>query len=81
MTNKHKKYPLLSELNDFQLGHFVWRGDHYTGFGLLQISRLARRDTPFGDIPVNVAFEKLDMTPHQAKIHANKVLGYPENFK
>lgn len=52
----------------------AWRSDRYTGFGLIQISRLCRGEA--GDMRVNEAFEKLDMKPHQAKCHAAAVVKY-----
>jgi hypothetical protein len=69
-----QKYPLLSSLTEDQAGHMIWRGDRYTGFGLIQITRLVSGHR--GDMPINEAFEKLDMTPHQAKWHATAVLKY-----
>ncbi len=69
-----KEYPLLSALTYDQKSHMAWRADRYTGFGLLQITRLCRGEA--GDMPVNEAFEKLDMTPHQAKWHATAVIKY-----
>lgn len=77
---KMSKYPLISELTYDQKCHMAWRADRYTGFGLIQISRLCRGEV--GDMRVNEAFEKLDMKPHQAKIHAAAVVKYdPETYK
>lgn len=69
-----KKYPLLSQLTYDQKCHLAWRADRHTGFGLIQISELCRGE--YGDMAVNEAFEKLDMTPHQAKLHAAAVIKY-----
>lgn len=71
---KIAKYPLLSELTIDQLCHMAFRADRYTGFGLLQITRLCRGE--LGDMKVNEAFEKLDMSPHQAKCHATAVVKF-----
>lgn len=58
----------------------AWRADRYTGFGLIQISRLCRGE--FGDMRLNDAFEKLGMKPHQAKYHATAVVKYnPATYK
>lgn len=69
-----KKYPLLSELSDDQIGHMMWRCDRYTGFGLVQIRMLCTGQR--GDMAVNAAFERLDMTARQAKWHATAVAKY-----
>ena len=69
-----KKYKLLSELNYDQKCHFAWRGDRYTGSGLISISKLARGG--YGDMTVYEAFKQLDMNDHQAKKHATKVMNY-----
>jgi len=77
---KMQKYPLISELTFDQKCHMAWRADRHTGFGLIQISRICRGYA--GDIPVNKAFEMLDMTPHQAKLHATAVVKYhPATYK
>lgn len=74
------KYPLISELTYNQKCHMAWRADQYTGFGLIQISRLCRGET--GDMPINEAFEKIGMKPHQAKCHAAAVVKYdPATYK
>lgn len=58
----------------------AWRADRYTGFGIIQISRLCRGEA--GDMKINEAFEKLDMSPRQAKWHATAVIKYdPATYK
>lgn len=75
-----KKYLLISQLTYDQKCHMAWRADRYTGFGLIQISRLCRGE--FGDMPINEAFEKLAMKPHRAKCHATAVEKYdPATYK
>lgn len=69
-----KTYPNISQLNQAQKSHLAWRLDHKTYVGLLTASRIARGE--LGDDPLNKVFEKADMTPHQAKIHARKVLNF-----
>ncbi len=70
------EYKKISELTDRQKGHLAWRLDNNkTYVGMLTAARIARGE--YGDLPVNKVFEKADMKPHQAKIHARKV----ENFK
>jgi hypothetical protein len=74
------KYPLISEITFEQKCHMAWRADRYTGFGLIQISRLCRGEA--GDMLVNEAFQRLDMKPHQAKWHAAAVVKYnPATYK
>lgn len=75
-----KKYPLISALGYDQKCHMAWRMDRYTGFGLLQISRLCRGE--FGDMPIDEAFAKVGMRPHQAKWHSSIVVKYnPATYK
>lgn len=69
-----KKYPLLSELNDDQKGHLAWILDHKTHYGMLTAMHCARGD--WGDMLVTKALEDADMTPHQAKVYATRVLNY-----
>lgn len=68
------KYPLLSGLTQDQKNHMVWRADRYSGCGLFQISKLCRGE--YGDMPINEAFEKFGMTPHQSKWHSSAVVKY-----
>ena len=72
-----KIYCKLSELTNDQQMHMAWRADRYTGSGLLTIGRLIRGE--FGDVSVKDAFMQLDMTEHQAKWHARKVINYDYN--
>lgn len=69
-----RKYKMLSELRNDQKMHMAWRLDHYTGFGLITIGRVCRGE--LGDMPLDEAFRKFDMRPHQAKCHAAAVEKY-----
>lgn len=69
-----KAYPLISELTYKQKCHLAWRLDNKTYVGYLTAGRIARGE--YGDIPINEVFLKADMTPHQAKIHAAKVVKF-----
>lgn len=75
-----KKYPLISEITHEQKCHMAWRGDRYTGFGVFEIARMCRGE--YGDMPIDEAFRKLDMSPHQSKVHAAAVCKYdPVTYK
>lgn len=64
----------ISDLTDDQKGHLAWRLDHKTYVGYLTAGRIVRGE--FGDDEVTRVFEKADMTLHQAKIHARKVVNF-----
>lgn len=67
-------YAKISELNEDQKGHLAWRLDHKTYCGLITASHIARGD--HGDLNLVEIFQGFDMKPHQAKIHARKVMKY-----
>ncbi len=69
-----KKYVKISELNDEQKEHLAWRLDHRTYVGMFSASAIARGN--HGDMNLVEVFEKADMTNHQAKIHATKVMNF-----
>lgn len=74
-TNAKMKTTLrLSDLSETQKQHLAWRLDRNTGYGLGSIGRVARGEA--GDFMLTEIFEKFDMTPHQAKIHARKVTNF-----
>lgn len=73
-----EKYPRISELNDIQRSHLAWRLDQKTCCGLITACHIARGDHE-EDYLLNKVFEMFDMTPHQAKIHANKVMKFKLN--
>lgn len=69
-----KVYPLVSQLNEPQRGHLAWRLDHKTCCGYITACHIARGQHE--DKPINEVFESFDMKPHQAKIHARKVINF-----
>lgn len=69
-----KLYKRLSELTDHQKGHLAWRLDNRTYCGYITAGHIARGN--HGDKRVDEIFREFDMTPHQAKIHANKVQNF-----
>mgnify|MGYP001578594316 CR=1 FL=1 len=69
------KYPKISELTQIQRNHLAWRLDHKTCCGYLTACHIARGDHK-EDYELNKVFEMFDMTPHQAKIHATKVINF-----
>lgn len=69
-----KKYPMLSELSDDQKGHLAWRLDRFTAYGYLTSLNCVRGN--WGDFPVDKIFSDAEMKPHQAKIHATKVVNF-----
>lgn len=71
---KNKKYPLLSEMSEHHRSRLAWRLDHFTGCGYMTACRVCRLE--HGDMNILEVLDKYgDMTPHQAKIHATKILG------
>lgn len=75
---KKKVYPKLEDLNEVQRKHLAFRLDHYTFCGMLTACRIARLESSeMNNLRINQLFERFDMTPQQAKIHAKKV----ERFK
>jgi hypothetical protein len=69
------KYPKISELTNVQRVHLIWRLDHKTYCGLLTAAHIAKGDHE-EDYELNKVFEMFDMKPHQAKIHATKVINF-----
>lgn len=69
-----KEYPTLSNCSELQRSHLAWRIDRYTAVGLLTACAIARIER--GDKPVNEILEECGMTPHQAKIHATKIINF-----
>lgn len=67
-------YPNISELSYKKRCHLAWRIDRKTGTGYITACRIARLEGD--DMPVNKVFEKCGMSPHQAKIHARKVINF-----
>jgi hypothetical protein len=65
----------ISQLNEAQRQHLIWRIDHKTGIGLITAGCIARGE--HGDQELTEVFEKAGMRPHQAKIHARKVINFP----
>lgn len=73
------KYPKISELTYDQKCHMAWRIDRYTGWGILSAARLMRGQ--LGDMGIEDAFLKCDMTPRAAKLHSAAVVKYsPETY-
>lgn len=64
----------ISDLTEDQKGHLAWRLDHKTYVGYLTALRIVRGE--FGNDLITRVFEKADMTAHQAKIHARKVVNF-----
>lgn len=64
----------ISDLTEAQKGHLAWRLDHKTYVGYLTALRIVRGE--LGDDLVTRVFEKADMTTHQAKLHARKVVEF-----
>ena len=65
----------ISELGHFQKQHLAWRLDHKTACGMLTAIKIA--DGKYGDPDLVEVFEKFgDRSPHSAKIHARKVIGF-----
>ena len=69
------EYPKISELSQIQRGHLAWRLDHKTCCGYITACHIARGDHK-EDYVLNKVFEMFDMKPHQAKIHARKVINF-----
>lgn len=67
-------YKKISELTDTQKSHLAWRLERHTYIGMITACAIARGE--HGDLPVNEVFAKADMTPHQSKIHARKVMRF-----
>lgn len=66
---------MLSDLNDVQKDHLIWRLDHNTCCGLLTAISIVKGQ--FGDLSIQEIFERYgDRTPHSAKILAKKVWNY-----
>lgn len=68
------QYPKLSEIKLIQREHLAWRIDHKTAIGYITAIKIARLQ--LGDNPINEVFERCGMSPHQAKIHARKVINF-----
>lgn len=74
---RQKTYPKLKDLSERQRGHLAWRLDHHTYCGMITASHIARLNhIDLNNRPVNEVLEEFDMTPHQAKIHANKIVNF-----
>lgn len=71
-----KQYPKVKELNRLQKGHLAWRLDHHTYCGFISAGRVSRGESGFGEKRINEVFENFEMTKHQAKIHATKVVNF-----
>lgn len=69
-----KKYATISQLNDAQKGHLIWRLDHKTWCGLITAGHIARGD--HGDLSLVEIFKSMDLSDRQAKIHATKVMNF-----
>ncbi len=64
----------ISELNEAQKQHLVWRLDHKTFMGLLTARRIARGEK--GDLDLVEVFKLAERSDRSAKIHARKVINY-----
>lgn len=73
-------YPNISTLNQEQRNHLAWRLDHNTFCGYITACAIARGDH-IKDYTLNEVFEMFGMTPHQAKLHARKVINFKLNKK
>lgn len=69
------KYPRISELTQTQRNHLAWRLDHKTCCGYVTACHIARGGHK-EDYELNKLFEIFGMKPHQAKLHATKVINF-----
>lgn len=67
----------ISELNEAQKQHLVWRLDHKTFMGLLTARRIVRGEK--GDLDLVEVFKLAERSDRSAKIHARKVIDYAGN--
>jgi hypothetical protein len=74
MGRNKKKYPIISELNEIKRMNLAWRIDSKTHISYFNAIKIAKIEV--WDIPLNKVFEYCGMTPHQAKIHARKVINF-----
>jgi hypothetical protein len=70
----------VSDLNEHQKQHLVWRLDRYTGCGLLTAMTVARGEI-HTDKTLEEIFEWTGTTPRSAKHHARKVTEFTQDPK
>lgn len=64
----------ISELNEAQRQHLVWRLDYKTSMGLLTARRIARGEE--GDLDLVEVFKLAERSDRSARIQACKVIDY-----
>lgn len=76
----------VGQLTDLQKAHLAWRLDHKTYCGMISAIRIAKGKylfnlKPSANCTLFEIFKAMELTDHAAKIHARKVIDYPNTPK